>query len=136
ADDYIQFGTDLLSEDHDETVAFRNGDFFTPEVSMIRDTFYDEETGEEIEPTEELETIQQKVQHELELSDRVLQGDLLRFNVLNEDWRSSDMNNHLYDEHQADFDESMYEKWPARPTLKTDQNIQQSTDSIDSEEIT
>src|SRR5690625_7691340 len=36
ADDYIQFGTDLLSEDHDETVAFRNGDFFTPERSEER----------------------------------------------------------------------------------------------------
>src|SRR5690625_8001450 len=62
ADDYIQFGTDLLSEDHDETVAFRNGDFFTPGVSMIRDTFYVEDTGEEIEPNEELEDIKQNVQ--------------------------------------------------------------------------
>lgn len=135
ADDYIQFGTDLLSEDHDETVAFRNGDFFTPEVSMIRDTFYDEETGEEIEPTEELEAIQQKVQHELELSDRVLQGDLLRFNVPNEDWSPVDMNDYFYDENQVDVDESLYEKWLGRPTLKTDEDIQQSSDSNDSEEI-
>src|SRR5699024_4616396 len=86
ADEYIQFGTDLFSEDHNETIAFRNGDFFTPEVSMIRGTFYDEETGEELEPTEELETIRKDVQHELELSDKVLQGDLLRFHVPNEDW--------------------------------------------------
>ena len=135
ADDYIQFGTDLLSEDHDETVAFRNGDFFTPEVSMIRDTFYDEETGEEIEPTEELEAIQQDVQHELELSDRVLQGDLLRFNVPNEDWSPVDMNDYFYDENQVDVDESLYEKWLGRPTLKTDEDIQQSSDSNDSEEI-
>ena len=135
ADDYIQFGTDLLSEDHDETVAFRNGDFFTPEVSMIRDTFYDEETGEEIEPTEELEAIQQDVQHELELSDRVLQGDLLRFNVPNEDWSPVDMNDYFYDENQVDVDESLYEKWLGRPTLKTEEDIQQSSDSNDSEEI-
>src|SRR5699024_12685541 len=105
--DDIQFVTALLSEHNYETVAFRNGNFLTPEVSMIRDTFYDEETGEEIEPTEELEAIQQKVQHELELSDRVLQGDLLRFNVPNEDWSPVDMNDYFYDENQVDVDESL-----------------------------
>src|SRR5699024_4202450 len=93
------------------------------------------ETGEEIEPTEELEAIQQKVQHELELSDRVLQGDLLRFNVPNEDWSPVDMNDYFYDENQVDVDESLYEKWLGRPTLKTDEDIQQSSDSNDSEEI-
>src|SRR5699024_9496463 len=123
ADDYIQFGTELLSEDHDETVALRNGDYFTPEVRMISDTCYDDETGEEIEPTEELEAIQQKVQHELEVSDRVLQGDLLRFNVPNEDWSPVDMNDYFYDVNQVDVDESLYEKWLGRPTLRTDEDI-------------
>src|SRR5699024_11487681 len=66
ADDYIQSGTDLLSEDHDDKVAFRNGDFLTPEVSMIRETYYEKETGEEKEPTEEIEAIQQEVQNERE----------------------------------------------------------------------
>src|SRR5690625_6068557 len=90
---------------------------------MIRVNFYDEEIGEEIEPTEELEAIQQKVQHELELSDRVLQGDLLRFNVPNEDWSPVDMNDYFYDENQVDVDESLYEKWLGRPTLKTEEDI-------------
>ena len=117
ADEYIQFGTDLFSEDHNETIAFRNGDFFTPEVSMIRGTFYDEETGEELEPTEELETIRKDVQHELELSDKVLQGDLLRFHVPNEEWDPVDKSDYFYDENQIEVEDSLYEKWLDRPTL-------------------
>ena len=126
ADDYIQFGTDLFSEDHDETIAFRNGDFFTPEVSMIRGTFYDEETGEELDATEELETIQQDVQNELELSDKVLQGDLLRFHVPNEKWKPVDRSDYFYDENQIDVEEALYEKWLDRPTLKPVEDIQAS----------
>src|SRR5699024_6184066 len=36
AQDYIQFGTDLFSEDHKNYVPFRNGDFIAPEFSMIK----------------------------------------------------------------------------------------------------
>lgn len=126
ADDYIQFGTDLFSEDHNETIAFRNGDFFTPEVSMIRGTFYDEETGEELEPTEELETIRKDVQHELELSDKVLQGDLLRFHVPNENWEPVDKSDYFYDENQIEVEDSLYEKWLDRPTLKPLEDSQSS----------
>lgn len=117
ADEYINFGTDLFSKDHNETIAFRNGDFFSPEVSMVRGTFYDEKTGEELEPTDELEAIQKQVQTELELSDKVLQGDLLRFHVPNENWTPVDKSNYFYDEHQIKVDESLYEKWLGRPTL-------------------
>lgn len=126
ADDYIQFGTDLFSEDHNETIAFRNGDFFTPEVSMIRGTFYDEETGEELEPTEELETIRKDVQHELELSDKVLQGDLLRFHVPNENWEPVDKSDYFYDENQIEVEDSLYEKWLDKPTLKPLEDSQSS----------
>lgn len=126
ADDYIQFGTDLFSEDHNETIAFRNGDFFTPEVSMIRGTFYDEETGEELEPTEELETIRKDVQHELELSDKVLQGDLLRFHVPNENWEPVNKSDYFYDENQIEVEDSLYEKWLDRPTLKPLEDSQSS----------
>src|SRR5690606_19796694 len=52
--DYIQFGTDLFSEGHKEYVPFRNGDYITPEYSVVSGTYYDNETGEEIEPTEEM----------------------------------------------------------------------------------
>src|SRR5690625_7724036 len=87
AQDYIQFGTDLFSEDHKDYVAFRNGGFITPEITMVGDIYYDNETGEEIEPTKEMEAIKEKVQHELELSDNVLHGDLLRFYTRSEERR-------------------------------------------------
>ena len=112
ANDYIQFGTDLFSKEHKDFVAFRNGDFFTPEVSMVRGTFYNEKTGEVIEePTEEMEAIQKKVQAELELSDKVLQGDLLRFYVPTAEWEPIDSNNYFYDENQIDIDPKSAEKW-------------------------
>ena len=38
--DYIQFGSDLLSEDHNEVVPFRNGDFVSPAI-YFNDKFYD-----------------------------------------------------------------------------------------------
>lgn len=121
ADKYINFGTDLFSKDHNETVAFRNGDFFTPEVSMVRGTFYDEKTGKELEPNEDLENIQKQVQHELELSDKILQGDLLRFHVPNENWEPVDRTKYFYDANQIEVDESLYEKWLDRPTLQPEE---------------
>src|SRR5699024_10413099 len=72
AQNYIVFGTDLFSENHKDFVSFRNGDFITPEYSFIKDRFYDNETEEEIEPTEEMKDARDTVQKELELSDKVL----------------------------------------------------------------
>lgn len=96
AQDYIQFGTDLFSDGHKEVVAFRNGDFITPEFSMVKDKFYDNDTEEEIEPTEEMLEVEKDVQHELELSDKVLFGDLLRFYQPNEDWEPVDPSDYFY----------------------------------------
>lgn len=77
--EYIQFGTDLLSPDHDEVVAFRNGDFVSPDYTSIDGTYYQTQTGEEQEPTADMEAVKQKVDTELSFSDAVLYGDLLRF---------------------------------------------------------
>src|SRR5690625_807352 len=35
AQDYIQFGTDMFSEDHKDFVIFRNGNFITPEFTFV-----------------------------------------------------------------------------------------------------
>lgn len=97
AQDYILFGTDLFSKDHKDFVPFRNGDFMTPEYSLIKGTFYDMETGEVIEePTEEMKEKQATVEHELELSDKVLFGDLLRFYTPNDDWEPIDTSEYHY----------------------------------------
>src|SRR5699024_10866321 len=78
AKDYVLFGTDLFSEEHDDLVPFRNDDFCTEDYEMVKGIVYDNHTGEEIEQTEELEALKEKVEHELAMSDQVLQGDLLR----------------------------------------------------------
>ncbi|MED4055161.1 LTA synthase family protein [Niallia taxi] len=78
---YIQFGTDLLSEDHNELVPFRNGDFVSPTISSIDEKFYNSKTGKVIqdEQTIEAKRLLDKVTTTLSLSDKVVNGDLLRF---------------------------------------------------------
>ncbi|RBW68279.1 LTA synthase family protein [Bacillus taeanensis] len=76
---YIEFGTDLLSEEHDEVVPFRNGDFMGPTISYTDDKFYDSTSGEEIEATEEAQQLKKAAEMKLQFSDRLVEGDLLRF---------------------------------------------------------
>jgi lipoteichoic acid synthase len=76
---YLQFGTDLLSEEHDELVPFRNGNYVSPEITHTDGKYYDSTTGEEMEETEKAEEMKERVQKELDYSDRVVEGDLLRF---------------------------------------------------------
>lgn len=78
---YLHLGTDLLSKEHEELVTFRNGDYVSPEIYSIGDTFYDPESGLPIEEAEleQAEKLQEHGNHELYLSDQVVNGDLLRF---------------------------------------------------------
>ncbi|HEX6594741.1 MAG TPA: LTA synthase family protein [Bacillota bacterium] len=96
--DYIQFGTDLFSPDHKDFVPFRNGDFITPTYSRVSGSYYDNETGEEIKATKEMEQMNEQVQHELQLSDKLLNGDLLRFYVPTEDWDPVDTSEYHYED--------------------------------------
>lgn len=82
--DYVFMGTDLFSEEHDETVAFRNGDIVSPKYTVNGSVIYDTKTGEQIlEPSQEVldEVEQLKTDANLQLStsDSILQSDLLRF---------------------------------------------------------
>lgn len=77
---YLQMGTDLLSKDHKQLAPFRNGDFISPTYSLIGGKYYNQATGEPVEKeTKEMEATKDTVSKELQLSDSVLQGDLLRF---------------------------------------------------------
>lgn len=76
---YVHFGTDLLSPDHQEIIPFRNGDFVTPTVTAVNDKYYDTKTGEPLEETPEIQRLEQIVRTKLDLSDKVVYGDLLRF---------------------------------------------------------
>ncbi len=79
----IQFGTDLLSKQHDQRVAFRDGDFVTPKYTKVGSDVYLTKTGKQIHPVgkqkTEIASIQNHVTTELSLSNRVIWGDLLRF---------------------------------------------------------
>ncbi|MFC4322248.1 LTA synthase family protein [Litchfieldia salsa] len=76
---YVQFGSDLLSAEHDELIPFRNGDFVGPEITYTGGKFYDSTTGLEIEESEETKRLQENALMKLSYSDRVVEGDLLRF---------------------------------------------------------
>ncbi|MFD1484802.1 LTA synthase family protein [Lacticaseibacillus baoqingensis] len=81
---YVQFGTDLLSPQHSQTVAFRNGDFVTPQFTKVGSTYYDTGTGKVIKQLSAaqkaiIDKATNQVTTELSLSDRVMNEDLLRF---------------------------------------------------------
>ncbi|WP_318617048.1 LTA synthase family protein [Sporosarcina sp. YIM B06819] len=78
---FIQFGSDLLSEEHNEIVPFRNGDFVSPTINSINEKFYDNKTGLPLDDSqlEFANTIKKEVEYKLKLSDKVVSGDLLRF---------------------------------------------------------
>lgn len=78
---FVQFGTDLLSEQHDQLVPFRNGDFVSPTITAVRDKYYDSTTGLELsqDKLDEAKKYHEIVDQKLAESDKVVNGDLLRF---------------------------------------------------------
>ncbi|MDH6365470.1 lipoteichoic acid synthase [Enterococcus sp. PF1-24] len=81
---YFQLGQDLFSANRQEVVAFRNGNFVTPNYSVMTEAIYDNATGELIsEPSEELmqeiENYRKLAEEQLSISDAINNGDLLRF---------------------------------------------------------
>ena len=76
---YVQFGSDLLSPDHKQVVAFRNGNYVSPTVTALNGKYYDTTTGKPVEFTDEIKKNEQMVQNSLKYSDQVVNGDLLRF---------------------------------------------------------
>lgn len=83
-DDTIQFGSDLLAPNRNQTVVFRNGDFVTPQYTKVGSTYYDTTNGKTLTnltaaQKKQLTAISEHVTEELSLSDKVITGDLLRF---------------------------------------------------------
>ncbi|MGM8211336.1 LTA synthase family protein [Virgibacillus sp. W0430] len=128
AQDYIQFGTDIFSEGHKDFVAFRNGDFITPEYSFIKDVFYDTDSGEELEPTDDMLKMKENIQHELELSDKVLQGDLLRFYSPNDEWEDVDSSDYFYGDGSSYLKEHGIIKKPDISDEDFSSEVEQQTD--------
>lgn len=81
---YIQFGQDLLSSGRNQIVPFRNGDWVTPKYTKYNGDYYYTKNGKQItrataKQKKEFSKIQKYVTTDLGLSDRVVNGDLLRF---------------------------------------------------------
>lgn len=81
---YLMFGSDLLAANRNQTVSFRLGGFVTPELTKVGSHVYDTKTGERLK---KLTAAQKQAENAainrtttvLSLSDRVVNGDLLRF---------------------------------------------------------
>lgn len=86
---YVQFGTDLMSPQHDQTVIFRNNNFVTPNYTFVGgkggdSTVYDNHTGLALNgltdaQKETFNTLQATVDNTLALSDSLNSKNLLRF---------------------------------------------------------
>lgn len=95
--DYLLFGTDMFSEHHKDYVPFRNGDFVTEKYSYIKGDFYDNTTKEVIEePSQEMLNMRDIVLKELGYSEKILNGDLLRFYTPNKEWKPVDPSKFTY----------------------------------------
>lgn len=77
--DYIEFGSDLLSPQHRDWALFRNGDFVSPTVDEISGKCYSTTTGQVEADNSSCKVIDSKVKTELQMSDDVVNRDLLRF---------------------------------------------------------
>jgi phosphoglycerol transferase MdoB-like AlkP superfamily enzyme len=74
----VQFGSDLFSEDYNEFTILRDGSFVTGQYVFTKDTCFDRSSGERLDK-DACKPFIEKAKKELEFSDRVIYGDLLRF---------------------------------------------------------
>lgn len=74
----MQLGADMFSKEHEEFVIFRDGRFVTDKVVYAGEVCYDQTTGEETDLAA-CQPYIERAQAELESSDKIINGDLLRF---------------------------------------------------------
>ncbi|MGN1400720.1 MAG: LTA synthase family protein [Bacillus sp. (in: firmicutes)] len=77
--DLIMFGSDLFSEQNTQFTVLRDGSFITEDYVYTKETLYDKETGEIVEDQSVIEPYIEKAKQELDYSDKIIYGDLLRF---------------------------------------------------------
>ncbi len=124
----IQFGHDLLSNQNQQIVPFRNGDFVSKQYTKVGGTIYDTATGQEIHPTSSqkktINNIQKYVDGSLENSDKVVYGDLLRFHKLK---NYKDVNKKTIDYNKKATLKKLKEEDKKKKTDLIDQNGGKST---------
>ncbi|PID16815.1 hypothetical protein CSV63_02710 [Sporosarcina sp. P34] len=75
----MQFGSDLFSPDHEPFVIFRDGRLVTDKNIYAQEVCYDIETGEPAIDEAQCEPYIERANTELNYSDALINGDLLRF---------------------------------------------------------
>lgn len=93
--DYMEFGSDLLSKNHRDWVAFRNGDYVSPQTIQLSDKCYNTNTGELMADASACKPDSEKVKTELQMSDEIVTKDLLRF-YKPQGYKAIDPNNYQY----------------------------------------
>ncbi|EOO78397.1 MULTISPECIES: LTA synthase family protein [Bacillus cereus group] len=80
----IRFGHDMFSDEYTGFVVLRDGSFITDKYAYTNHTFYNRETGEVVDlPKKEAQEMINRAQNELRMSDKIIEGDLLRFSESN-----------------------------------------------------
>ncbi|PHF02578.1 hypothetical protein COF76_04715 [Bacillus wiedmannii] len=80
----IRFGHDMFSDEYTGFVVLRDGSFITEKYVYTNNTFYDPITGEIVDlPKKEAQALINRAQNELRMSDKIIEGDLLRFSESN-----------------------------------------------------
>ncbi|MDA1679282.1 LTA synthase family protein [Bacillus cereus group sp. TH152-1LC] len=80
----IRFGHDMFSDEYTGFVVLRDGSFITDKYAYTNNTFYDRITGEIVDlPKKEAHALINRAQNELRMSDKIIEGDLLRFSESN-----------------------------------------------------
>lgn len=74
----MQLGTDMFSDDYEDFVTFRDGRFITDDIVYTGEVCYDRKTGLETDIAVCQPYIERSTK-ELEYSDKIINGDLLRF---------------------------------------------------------
>ena len=75
----MQLGTDIFSPDYESLVVFRDGRFVTENTVYTEQLCYDTNTGEPLENQDECLPYIERSVVELDYSDAIINGDLLRF---------------------------------------------------------
>ncbi|GAB6509653.1 LTA synthase family protein [Bacillus cereus] len=80
----IHFGHDMFSDKYTGFVVLRDGSFITDKYAYKNNIFYDRITGEIVDlPKKEAQALIKRAQNELRMSDKIIEGDLLRFSESN-----------------------------------------------------
>ncbi|MCA1058071.1 LTA synthase family protein [Rossellomorea aquimaris] len=74
----IQFGSDIFSKGHEDLAILRDGRFITKDYVYAGEQCWNKETEEETD-MKYCEPFKERVNNELEYSDKIIYGDLLRF---------------------------------------------------------